>query len=775
MNIEAILLAKDSFPEKRPDNKVSRLLETLIDDDQLLQICPKLSLFAYEDGFEVVGEECGLDPPITLCKPCKELMQNPPPIWDNDGKRPQSWVPFHKNISQLGDCCNSSQGTCRICCMIWNRACILLREIIYPSFSHLNRIHRSKSIARYMDWVGNPLTVGLQAWASRSVIFRVNLGILETDIEPQVHICRLDSFKKEPKDGIVYGDNPNFSLSKSTGSPATLSQIKQWLDSCKDNHSFCRTPLSKNGRPTRLIKIQDGGTTFSLKDDLQDDVEYVAISYRWGSNKKIYKLEKPTLQSMKDKNPILLLPKTLREVCDVAFKLGFEYVWIDRLCIIQDSEEDWQREASKMGMVYSVATLTIATSCAPNEDTGCFRDRKPACITPLFLTSCPFSESRNIAIYSEGSGEDWRRIRHGYLKERGWTLQEWLLSTRVVHFSRKQVYWECRQSDASEAWPSDLKPNAIRPSAKPPFVLSENRQWSAQENWGRIVEDYSGRKFSFDKDMFPAISGLARVMEELADGQLGQYLAGLWGANFIQWLCWSTAWKVPVSLPTEYVAPSWSWASLRAEVRFAPFDNIDVVKSPELHGRVMFEPEEYLAELKDGSLTRVSTIDSYAAIRDGWIVLSGHMKRVWVGTPISNDNPRWGVIPHSETPNLDDLNSGNLDSEDKLLPFRGENAGIVFAKSDFVTWTSISPLTPIYCLPLVKVRVRAYKRTEIHCLLLIPCASQEHNRTLPARSTPYASNEFERVGITMIKMRDDCWDGYQKWISRSPREEIVIR
>ncbi|KAI1456780.1 heterokaryon incompatibility protein-domain-containing protein [Annulohypoxylon moriforme] len=774
MDTEALLLAKDSFSTKeQAGNKVSRLSQVLLDDDQLLKIYSDLPLFTYGDGFEVVGEECGLDPPIALCKPCREFMQSPSKIWNSEKNTSQSWVPFHENISQLGDCCHSSKGTCRICCLIWNRTCILFRELIHPTYPHLHREYRSTSIARDMTWIGDRMKVGLQAYA-RTVILRVSLGVLETEIEPQIHITKLNNFIRDPlkprEDIVDYGD-PYSSTSRSTGSPATLSQIKKWLESCKHDHSLCNIRLVRNSeRPTRLIKIEDGGMAFSMKDGLQNDVKYVAISYRWGSSKEIFKLERSTLPSMKEKNYINLLPKTLREVCHIAHHLGFEYVWIDRLCIIQDCDEDWEREASKMGMVYSLASLTIAVSCASNEDSGCFRERNLACVTPIFLRLCPLLDPYEVVIYNEGSDLDWQRIRHGCLKERGWTLQEWLLSTRLIHFSRNQVYWECRQIDASEAWPSDPKPGGISPQKRPPFILSESKRWSAQKNWAKIVEDYSGRKFSFGKDMFPAISGLARFMEELAGGQLGQYLAGLWHTNFIQWLCWRTGWKVPVSLPDEYLAPSWSWASLHGNVSFIPFDDIDEYEPSDIYRSVL---ELYLAELKHVEVTRVSNIDSYAAIRDGWIVLSGHMKRVQVGPDTMNGNPRYGIIAHSTSPNPGNLGSGEPDLEDSLLPYRGEGVGLVWALSDYANLATFSPLTPIYCLPLVKVKVAG--RTDVHGLLLIPCASRERNRTPPRRSTPYTSEEYERVGITTIRMGNDYWDDFQKWCSRSPKREIVIR
>jgi hypothetical protein len=56
------------------------------------------------------------------------------------------------------------------------------------------------------------------------------------------------------------------------------------------------------------------------------------------------------------------LPLTFRDFIDIARRLDVRYVWIDSLCILQDSKEDWESEAVQMGDVYSKSYLTIAAS-----------------------------------------------------------------------------------------------------------------------------------------------------------------------------------------------------------------------------------------------------------------------------------------------------------------------------------------------------------------------------------------------------------------------------
>ena len=58
------------------------------------------------------------------------------------------------------------------------------------------------------------------------------------------------------------------------------------------------------------------------------------------------------------------LSKTFQDAVIISFKLGVRYLWIDSLCIIQDSISDWQQESSRMNLVYQNALFTIAAEAA---------------------------------------------------------------------------------------------------------------------------------------------------------------------------------------------------------------------------------------------------------------------------------------------------------------------------------------------------------------------------------------------------------------------------
>src|SRR3978361_980413 len=72
------------------------------------------------------------------------------------------------------------------------------------------------------------------------------------------------------------------------------------------------------------------------------------------------------------------LPRTFRDAIEIGRNLNIEYLWIDSLCIVQDSNEDWEREAAAMSKVYSHAVVTIAVGVTDHSDGGCLLRLDPS-------------------------------------------------------------------------------------------------------------------------------------------------------------------------------------------------------------------------------------------------------------------------------------------------------------------------------------------------------------------------------------------------------------
>lgn len=273
-----------------------------------------------------------------------------------------------------------------------------------------------------------------------------------------------------------------------------------------------------------------------------------------------------TLQQMKTAIHLSSLPKTLREAVSITRRLGVQYLWIDALCIIQDSVEDWQIESSRMGEIYRDALFTISADGARDSSEGCFLPRTPQPFDSTRLdlqlkdgNPCTISFGPKLPTYNGA-------IRGGIdgvpLNDRGWTLQERLLSRRTLHYGKHEMFWECQVLSVFEYG----KRTELYPWTKKEFVCNIEKNWEIHKaeilkeihrSWRETVWAYTARKLTRYTDKLPALSGLAKTVRANTGDW---YLTGIWAADLLDGLSWEAVPGdvVPITRPTEYYAPSWS-------------------------------------------------------------------------------------------------------------------------------------------------------------------------------------------------------------------------
>ena len=176
---------------------------------------------------------------------------------------------------------------------------------------------------------------------------------------------------------------------------------------------------------------------------------YAAVSHCWGGIENVKQLRQENLLSMIHEIDPSELSWTFRDAITVTRRIGLQYLWIDSLCIIQDSIEDWTRESSKMREVYKNCLVNISATAAPNGDSGCFWARNPASartcrvIIERAAKGKMMAKSRTFDLVPRQLWAD--SIFKAPLTRRGWVVQEQFLAPRIIHFSRYQVFWECQQ------------------------------------------------------------------------------------------------------------------------------------------------------------------------------------------------------------------------------------------------------------------------------------------------------------------------------------------
>ncbi|KAF8541977.1 heterokaryon incompatibility protein-domain-containing protein [Trichophaea hybrida] len=343
--------------------------------------------------------------------------------------------------------------------------------------------------------------------------------------------------------------------------------------------------FEKEWLPTRLVDL---GTDDNIirprirnSAGLPLGTKYTTLSHRWGASTPP-RLILENVREWSIRIPISELQPLYRDSMEASKRLGVQYIWIDSLCIIQDSVQDWQIEAAAMGDVYqrSYCNFAGAAKDTPGSHGGLFVSRNPVDIELCVV------KPKNALLRTHPAGTAYycfdmniweNNITQSPLYDRGWVLQERILSPRVLHFTGQQVFWECLELQACESLPGGM-PHTWETKAKltvDTFSLvailnsMAHLQGQAVEPhflWESIVERYSETSLTYpEKDKLAALSGVAKKVGLSVEG--GGYVAGIWKDRLPVHLLWRPDNYNSVLRATEYQAPSWSWASINSKIQ----------------------------------------------------------------------------------------------------------------------------------------------------------------------------------------------------------------
>ncbi|KAH7393407.1 heterokaryon incompatibility protein-domain-containing protein [Cadophora sp. MPI-SDFR-AT-0126] len=342
---------------------------------------------------------------------------------------------------------------------------------------------------------------------------------------------------------------------------SSLPLCKTWLNRCLMLHEGCKSSQSHR-TPTRLLFIDDGHTRLRLSHELDGCPEYATLSHCWGSL-SFLTLNKSNITKFQEKVPVQALTKTFQDAIRITSYLGLQYLWIDSLCIIQDDIDDWHRESPLMSDVYGGSTINIAASSAPDGSHGCFFDRH------MFWGHTIQNEyygrqSLARTVYYQCIPDDFEEYLLAQpLFGRAWVQQERLLSKRILHFTRNEVFWECEGIVRCETFP-DRIPSRFEDAISHLGI----QQINSFSGWSTFINAYSTCNLTLARDKLAAISGVARIVQHTLKDK---YVAGLWKGEIISQLRWDVAAGKGQRI-TPYVAPTWSWASVTGNIEFPSLD-----------------------------------------------------------------------------------------------------------------------------------------------------------------------------------------------------------
>ncbi|KAI1178575.1 hypothetical protein F4777DRAFT_575815 [Nemania sp. FL0916] len=219
--------------------------------------------------------------------------------------------------------------------------------------------------------------------------------------------------------------------------------LNEWKRLCDETHSCLSAQEDrtyKTALPTRVLDVGtlDNPSVRLVEPKPDMKAEYAALSHCWGHVPKENRLclENENLSDFLNGIDFQKLPKLFQDAVTVTRALNIRYLWIDSLCIIQNSKQDWDIESKKMEDVYSQAYVTIAASSAGSSVESFLKPRRSRAWAKLQTPDGP--------LYIAEAIDDFQTdVENAVLSTRAWVLQERTLSRRTIHFTSSQVYWEC--------------------------------------------------------------------------------------------------------------------------------------------------------------------------------------------------------------------------------------------------------------------------------------------------------------------------------------------
>jgi hypothetical protein len=485
-----------------------------------------------------------------------------------------------------------------------------------------------------------------------------------------------------------------------------LEIVSEWVRVCNDSHESCAVRQA-GSLPTRLISTRGDTVRLEITQDWQFTPPYATLSYCWG-NLDFIKTSKSNLEEFLVEIPHHRLPRTFKDAIQVIQALNVDYIWIDSLCIIQDSDVDWRKESSRMSEVYGNSYLNIAASSATDPGQGCFlkpQGMRDALSTEVTISGQKYRCDVYNPWYSYSSA-----VEKSHLLTRAWALQEKLLPTRTLHLGHRGAYWECRSGVGLECLPT-LTTSGIEGVDLATLIggLTESDEGYVSYSWERVGWAYSTANLTVSRDKLPGLAGIA---EHFGKYKRCEYLAGMWqDETFDAQLCWCIF--EPRPRPT-WRAPTWSWISVDGNASFHAYEPTGL-RMPRL----------VCARTLEASVTRVSEAE-FGEVSDGRI-------RITCSYILCC---KMGEI-----------------SEQPTLEFRLDNMPChrVSTRLDCTDNIDVQDCGLIYVLPLIATSVDFVQSA-------IP-TEHEDIRGLVLQQTGRASGEFRRIGFfrcgTSIYGNDD--------------------
>jgi hypothetical protein len=362
--------------------------------------------------------------------------------------------------------------------------------------------------------------------------------------------------------------------------------ISDWVQKCTETHntSSCANNTA-SWLPTRLVDIGVRADTRLTRLIVTEglcptDHPYIVLSHI--VQDQFEGLVRANMDDWLKSLPIKEIPELFHAATLIADELGFRYIWIDAICVIQDCEADQFYGASKRGQVFQHCSMNITADSVLSFS----RILDPQC-GAIF----PTSEGQSTTLLTNQvmtPANIWsaEMVCSPLARDCGF-FQDQLFAPRRLHFGKTEVYWQCPELKACESFPDGLPQQllqnpandaAIERIARQAQMLSRtspamarvhsrcNTPISWRVAWHQLLNQYSQCISSSQCNRLLQVAGIAREFEALSGDK---YIAGLWKGSLVDDLLWYTD-GAARQRPNDLTTPTWSWASVESVIKHLP-------------------------------------------------------------------------------------------------------------------------------------------------------------------------------------------------------------
>ncbi|KAF2971461.1 hypothetical protein GQX73_g2047 [Xylaria multiplex] len=425
----------------------------------------------------------------------------------------------------------------------------------------------------------------------------------------------------------------------------TWHRAKECLRLCRDEHDRCRhrdgSAQASGFKPTRLIDIgqDDNGPPRLVRSEslLKDDVKsgYVTLSYCWGRDIE----QKTTTQNIETRFdqglPLKSQPMTIQDAITATRKMGFRYLWIDSICIVQDDDNDVLTEMAHMDKIYEHADLLISASRSASANGGFLQPIAPEEVEKTEIElSIPFKyryqgETGRVVL------EKWFESRADLTPEpihsRAWTLQEHLLSKRILSFNTTGLSWQCLRDSMFGAWKKSAYTDKTQVLSSPSNMICRNtvlvidekghnvarrsnpyKYETVREEWDELLNNFCLRSLTKQSDRLSAFSAIPKQFM-YAFGPAEDYVAGHWKCHLPIDLLWQSRDFVQ---DRHGLFPTWSWAGCRYSADETSYRGLEIP----------FFEERYMTavmSVKEIDVDLVNPSDHFGDVRYARLLVTG--------------------------------------------------------------------------------------------------------------------------------------------------------